>query len=850
MLIVNGQLFAENMSRKIIFLVLSVLVASFFIAPNGVVLASTTNGTISGYAWSSQIGWINFGATNGNVHITDSGLTGYAWNENMGQINLNPTNGGVLNNSEGTLSGKAWLEGMGWINFSGVSVSSSGVFSGTATGDNSLSLNFSCDHCGMTTDWRPASSRTTTTASGSSAGGGPIYNPPTVSSLSIKINNDSSYVNNQSVSLTLSASDVTKMMLSNSADFSGAVKESYQTTKLWKLSSGDGVKTVYVRFFTAQDIASSVLSDSIILDTGPPQFSVNPLNENYTVDENVLISGLTESNAVITFFIDGNYGSLNADNWGNWVVNFGHLPLGVHSVEFTVKDVAGNVSGVKSFKFTIVDKTKIQIPDIKPVSPPFTLAPPLEPILRQLTKGIEVLLPKFFNPIVKQEPQVAITVPKVTPVAFKPKFTYLSGPDLSKFVLAPLPENIKVLAQKFPQLSKTFQEVGIQKFNDVKKLKNANLQLPNLTQSVLSKSDIAVGNFSALKGVPVAKLSAEIKSKIPSEMVFAKVNGGLVDLNVTLSLNDQGKTEQKITTIVGHKLQLVVKADRPVKRVRGYVVFKSKKYNQPAYLDSKPSLYLNNMTASLMFSNPSLASVVNDNNLVSIEGGRDYNRQLVVQENSVLKDDKIAQDQKVNIKNSQGNIEKRLVLSEFEYTDSGDGVYTAVIDAPLVDGEYEIITTMDYQDPKAVSKEIKLVTVVYPEGYIYQQNGISQTRITGAVASLYWLNTDTKKYELWNAKEFLQENPQVTDVRGTYSFLVPEGYYYLIVDAPGYTSYIGKPFEVKEGSGVHTNIELKEKYWWLKVLDWKTLLLVLVIALLGYNFYKDRNRDKFKGVLR
>ena len=139
-------------------------------------------------------------------------------------------------------------------------------------------------------------------------------------------------------------------------------------------------------------------------------------------------------------------------------------------------------------------------------------------------------------------------------------------------------------------------------------------------------------------------------------------------------------------------------------------------------------------------------------------------------------------------------------------------------------------------------KEIRLITVVDPEGYIYEKNGEKETRILGAVASIYWLNPETKQYELWPAKDYQQENPQTTDVRGTYSFLVPEGYYYLTVDAPGYLSYDGKPFEVKEGSGVHINIEMKNKYWLLNFFDWKTIMLVAVIILLLYNFYRDRIR--------
>ena len=109
---------------------------------------------------------------------------------------------------------------------------------------------------------------------------------------------------------------------------------------------------------------------------------------------------------------------------------------------------------------------------------------------------------------------------------------------------------------------------------------------------------------------------------------------------------------------------------------------------------------------------------------------------------------------------------------------------------------------------------------------------------------MQWLNPETKQYESWPAKEYQQENPQITDIRGTYSFLVPEGFYYLKVETPGYPVYDGKPFQVTEGSGIHINIELKTKYWWLKAVDYKTIILLLVIVLLCYNFYRDRVRDR------
>ncbi|OGI76171.1 hypothetical protein A3C67_02070 [Candidatus Nomurabacteria bacterium RIFCSPHIGHO2_02_FULL_42_19] len=153
---------------------------------------------------------------------------------------------------------------------------------------------------------------------------------------------------------------------------------------------------------------------------------------------------------------------------------------------------------------------------------------------------------------------------------------------------------------------------------------------------------------------------------------------------------------------------------------------------------------------------------------------------------------------------------------------------------------------MDFEDPKLGNKEIRLTTVIDPEGYVYEKDGNREIRIPGAVISLFKLNQGTKQYELWPAEEYQQENPQITDVRGTYSFLVPEGYYYLKTEAPGYLVYDGKPFEVKEGSGIHINIELKTKYGWLKILDWKTILLIAVIILLLYNFFRDKMRERMK----
>jgi hypothetical protein len=132
-----------------------------------------------------------------------------------------------------------------------------------------------------------------------------------------------------------------------------------------------------------------------------------------------------------------------------------------------------------------------------------------------------------------------------------------------------------------------------------------------------------------------------------------------------------------------------------------------------------------------------------------------------------------------------------------------------------------------------------------PEGYVYQSDGDNkEIRIPGAIVSLYAISSSTNRYDLWDAKPYSQVNPQVTDVRGTYSFLVPDGWYYMTVTAPGYGDYTGKPFQVVNSSGpVNVNIELTSPWSWLTAVNWQTALLIIVTILLCYNFSKDRERN-------
>jgi hypothetical protein len=88
------------------------------------------------YAWSKNVGWIDFQPQHGGVKVCPDHLEGFAWGKNIGWIKLgsheSPTDNcdehtyqdgtggydwGVNRHDDNTLSGFAWNKNVGWINF-------------------------------------------------------------------------------------------------------------------------------------------------------------------------------------------------------------------------------------------------------------------------------------------------------------------------------------------------------------------------------------------------------------------------------------------------------------------------------------------------------------------------------------------------------------------------------------------------------------------------------------------------------------------------------------------------------------------------------------------------------------
>jgi hypothetical protein len=442
-----------------------------------------------------------------------------------------------------------------------------------------------------------------------------------------------------------------------------------------------------------------------------------------------------------------------------------------------------------------------------PVAAPTTPTPALLPrLIYQIPlvadHGIDVVRelfraepePDATEPIL---PAIEEVVKSEAPLAFRSVWDLIPAEPLQRFVFAPLPADFARLTAKFPGLDETLAALDVETVGDLTKLQTARLHLPGLTRSSqLTPPTLSAADWERVQSVPLAELTPNLKANLPTGVVFVRSSDERVDLSPVLTVDDQGVAEQRVNTVVNQPLVLAVKPSAPVNSVTGYLVLKSRASGGGP---SRAALPFSDWVASPFLALTALAEPASP---------------LV--------------------------IDQELVVGEFNYADpDDDGIYTALVEPPQVAGEYEVITVLDYQDESLGRRLVRLVTVVDPEGYIYEPLGGKELRVNGATATLWQRDADGQ-WLVWPAANYSQENPQITDVSGSYSFLVPPGTYRLTVTAPGYDDYEGTEFPVQVGRGVHQNIALKAHFNWRTLLDWRSILLILVAIGLLYHFIRPK----------
>ncbi len=181
---------------------------------------------------------------------------------------------------------------------------------------------------------------------------------------SIKINNNAAYTNSTSVTLTLSCTTTgsggcTQMEFSND-NINWSAAQTYATTKTWSLTTGDGTKTVYVKFKdnAGNSAWSSAYSDSITLNTTPPSVSITSPSSgtSYTTAQTATVSASASDTAGIAKveFYDGvtlKGTSTIAPYTYGWTFNAANN--GTHSWTAKAYDAAGNVATSTSVSLTV-----------------------------------------------------------------------------------------------------------------------------------------------------------------------------------------------------------------------------------------------------------------------------------------------------------------------------------------------------------------------------------------------------------------------------------------------------------------------------------------------------------------
>jgi M6 family metalloprotease-like protein len=204
---------------------------------------------------------------------------------------------------------------------------------------------------------------------------------------SININSGDAYTNSTAVTLNLSASDGTGVtgyylstnsttpLTSDSGWTSVTSTTSYSTSVSYTLSSGDGIKTVYVWYKDAAGNISNAVSDSITLDaTSPTVIITSPTSDstysttNSTIDLSGTASDSTSGVNSVTWSNDRG-GSGTAGGTTTWSISGISLLVGYNTIAVTVSDNAGNTA-IDTIKvtYTVPTPTPTPTPTATPIA--------------------------------------------------------------------------------------------------------------------------------------------------------------------------------------------------------------------------------------------------------------------------------------------------------------------------------------------------------------------------------------------------------------------------------------------------------------------------------------------------
>ena len=144
----------------------------------------------------------------------------------------------------------------------------------------------------------------------------------------------------------------------------------------------------------------------------------------------------------------------------------------------------------------------------------------------------------------------------------------------------------------------------------------------------------------------------------------------------------------------------------------------------------------------------------------------------------------------------------------FSLTKSADnGLWSGVIGFSEA-GNYQITADAVDGAGNQTSRVLSNVTVLAPGQTIDED---SRQPISAEV-TVYYLEPESNEWVVWDGPAYGQKNPQKTDEKGNFSFLLPPAKYYLQAEADGYQTLTSSIFEINQPMPVSEILALKKAF--------------------------------------
>lgn len=182
---------------------------------------------------------------------------------------------------------------------------------------------------------------------------------------SITINGGSTHTNTSLANLSIVGSDdssgVSSMMLSENSNFTSSSWEPFSTSKTFNLSSGDGIKKIFMKLKDNASNISTIYENSIVLDTIPPApLKINEIGDIsiysdsgslvfYYLGKDVVLSGTGFAGNTAYFKFGDKTFTTDIDSSGKFTINLDiELLQGVNKIEYYQKEPSGSNSSISS----------------------------------------------------------------------------------------------------------------------------------------------------------------------------------------------------------------------------------------------------------------------------------------------------------------------------------------------------------------------------------------------------------------------------------------------------------------------------------------------------------------------